>query len=350
MALAPINVNADQWNAFVSEQAGHLLQTATWGQFKSEFGWRSEIVAIGTQGVIRGGALVLYRSLPLGMGTIAYVPRGPVTDWADPAVTGPLLTTIDEAARRHGAILLKLEPDQRDTESMRTRLISWEFQESEQTVQPPRTILIDITGPTGDIESSDDKTLMRMSGSTRRKIRIPYRKGVKLRRGTHADLTAFNRMMQATGSRQEFGVHSAAYYERAFELFAPEHASLFMASYQGQDLAGLMAFAYGDTASYFFGASRDLHRNLMATYALQWEAIQWAREKGCAVYDMWGVPDVDEADLEEHFRDRRDGLWGPYGFKRGFGGDIVRMVGAWDKPYRPLRYEAYKLALRFRTQ
>jgi peptidoglycan pentaglycine glycine transferase (the first glycine) len=155
--------------------------------------------------------------------------------------------------------------------------------------------------------------------------------------------------MQVTGSRNAFGVHSAAYYRRAFELFAPDHAALLLASYEGQDLAGLMVFALGETAWYFYGASSNAERERMPTYALQWEAIRWARERGCTIYDLWGIPDEDEATLEAQFQTRSDGLWGVYGFKRGFGGTIARSVGAWDRVYNPLLYAMYSTVVRSRS-
>jgi lipid II:glycine glycyltransferase (peptidoglycan interpeptide bridge formation enzyme) len=62
------------------------------------------------------------------------------------------------------------------------------------------------------------------------------------------------------------------------------------------------------------------------------------------------VPDEDEATLEAQFQDRHDGLWGVYRFKRGFGGRLVRTIGAWDLVYAPLRYRLYRLALAVREK
>lgn len=81
----------------------------------------------------------------------------------------------------------------------------------------------------------------------------------------------------------------------------------------------------------------------MPTYLLQWEAIRWARKKGCKLYDLWGVPDYPETELEEHFLDRSEGLWGVYRFKRGFGGELRRTIGTWDKVYQPFLYQLYQL-------
>ena len=80
----------------------------------------------------------------------------------------------------------------------------------------------------------------------------------------------------------------------------------------------------------------------MPTYLLQWEAIRWAKEKGCTQYDLWGVPDEDDETLEANFTDRNDGLWGVYRFKRGFGGEVKRAALAWDKVYNPILYFGYQ--------
>jgi lipid II:glycine glycyltransferase (peptidoglycan interpeptide bridge formation enzyme) len=78
--------------------------------------------------------------------------------------------------------------------------------------------------------------------------------------------------------------------------------------------------------------------------------MRWARSLGCTSYDLYGVPDEDEETLEAEFAQRRDGLWGVYRFKRGFGGRLVRSVGAWDRVYAPLRYRLYCWTLAARNR
>jgi peptidoglycan pentaglycine glycine transferase (the first glycine) len=103
-----------------------------------------------------------------------------------------------------------------------------------------------------------------------------------------------------------------------------------------------MVFRLGVRAWYFYGASSDEERNRMPTYLLQWEGMRWAAGQGCLEYDLWGIPDEEEAVLEEQFSNRSDGLWGVYRFKRGFGGEMTRSVGAWDRVYNPLLYRLYQ--------
>jgi lipid II:glycine glycyltransferase (peptidoglycan interpeptide bridge formation enzyme) len=133
-----------------------------------------------------------------------------------------------------------------------------------------------------------------------------------------------------------------AYYRTAYDLFAPEQVALWLAEYGGQPLAGVMVFTWGQTAAYLYGASSHEERPRMPTYAAQWAAMRWAKAKGCSLYDLWGIPDAPEVELEAGFAGRSDGLWPVYRFKRGFGGEIRRTVGAADRVYNRLLHRLYQ--------
>jgi lipid II:glycine glycyltransferase (peptidoglycan interpeptide bridge formation enzyme) len=327
----------EAWNQLVAAHPnGNLLQTTLWGKLKDPFGWDWEIVTVGEQEPL-AGALVLYRALPMNLGTLAYVPRGPVVDWENASLVQDLLTEIERAARRRRAWACWIEPEALDGTIVEERLAEEGYARADRTIQPRSTILIDITPPEDDI-------LMAMKSKTRYNIRLSGRKDVEVRKGKLADVETYYDMMETTGERDDFGIHDRAYYRRAFELFAPRYqVALFLAYYEEQPLAGVMAFALGEKAWYISGASSNRERNRMPTYALQWAAIRWAKAQGCKVYDLWGIPDADEETLESTFTERSDGLWGVYRFKRGFGGDVVRYTGLWERALNPL----YPLAARF---
>jgi peptidoglycan pentaglycine glycine transferase (the first glycine) len=330
---------ADQaaWDALVAATpGGHVLQTWAWGELKARFGWHAQRVAAGP-----ACAQLLCRRLPGGLGTIAYVPKGPPADFRDEAALRVLLEAIRSVAQWQRALCLKIEPNLEDDPALAGRLRAMGFRPSPQEIQPRRTLVVDLDAEPGAL-------LEQMKQKTRYNIRLAARKGVTVRVGDEADLPQFYRLMELTAERDRFGIHSRAYYEAAHHLFVPSgRGCLLLAEHEGQLLAGLVAFAFGDTACYMYGASSDEKRNLMATYLLQWEAILWAREQGCRIYDLWGVPDEEEETLEAGFETRSDGLWGVYRFKRGFGGRLVRTIGAWDLVYAPLRYRLYTLAVRW---
>lgn len=317
----------DSWQSYLDSEHpdAHLLQTGRWAQLKSEFGWSPLPIRWES-----GGALILLRQLVSGM-RLAYVPKGPVGEWLPSQ-----LAQIDRACMKAGTFMLQLEPDIQLAEHERELLVSRGLAPSQKTVQPRRTLILDIT-------PDEEQILARMQQKTRYNIRLAERKGVSVR--PWSDLESFGKMMRGTGARQEFGVHSTAYYRRAYEIFQPHNeCELFVAEHEGSALAALMAFARGGRSWYFYGASTERERNRMPTYALQWAAIRWAKARGCTTYDLWGVPDEPEQALEGDFTNRNDGLWGVYRFKRGFGGELIRAEAAWLHVYGWTRYRLYQLA------
>jgi peptidoglycan pentaglycine glycine transferase (the first glycine) len=346
MSDALISILPETWDRFVAEHPGsHLLQTSSWGTLKSRFGWTAERVALSHNDELVAGAQILYRRLP-GLGRLAYVPKGPLVDWDDEEQVAAVLAALDQTARSQGAIALTVEPDLRDEAIYTERLLTLGFHPSPlDSVQPRRTILVDIS-------ADEDAILAAMKQKTRYNVRLAKRKGVTVREATEADLPVFHALMAVTGERDAFGVHAPAYYDAAYRLFVPRGwARLLLAEVEREPVAAVMAFALPPRAWYFYGASGDAHREKMAPYLLQWEAMRWAKSVGCATYDLYGVPDEDEETLEAHFAQRSDGLWGVYRFKRGFGGKLVRSVGAWDRVYAPLRYRLcyWLLTIRSRT-
>ena len=346
MTFQPLSpVAPDVWDNFVAAYpGGHVLQTSPWGALKSQFGWADERIGLLHETRLVAGTQVLYRRLPTGMGRLAYVPKGPLVDWADEQQISALMAALDQTARSQGAIALTLEPDLPDTRVHRERLLALGFRPSPfGSIQPRRTVVVDIS-------PEEDEVLAAMKSKTRYNVRLAGRKGVTVREATEADLPAFHELTAATAARDRFGVHAPAYYEAAYRLFVPRGwARLLLAEVEGEAAAALMVFALPPRAWYIYGASGNAHREKMPTYLLQWEAIRWSQSLGCTSYDLYGVPDEDGEVLEAEFTRRSDGLWGVYRFKRGFGGRLVRSVGAWDRIYAPARYQLYRWMLNARS-
>ncbi len=321
-STCPSHTRTADWEAFLFQHPNaHLLQTGAWGELKAAFGWSVERVIAG-----QTGAQILLRRIPFGM-NFAYLSKGPVGEkWGD------CWPEVDAVCRRRHAIFLKVEPDQWiGVDGINTPPPG--FQPSPHSIQPPRTLLVDLRG-------DEEAILGRMKQKTRYNIKLAQKKGVVVR--PTVDLEVFHRLMQVTGVRDQFGVHNLAYYQRAYDLFYTHNScELLVAEFEGEPLAALMVFAQGARAWYLYGASSNEHRDRMPTYLLQWEAMRWARGRGCTEYDLWGVPDVDENTLEAEFSQRSNGLWGVYRNKRGFGGKLYRAAGPWDRVYSPLAYQLY---------
>ncbi len=320
-------VSLPEWNQYVQSQPNlHLLQTGEWGELKAAFGWKS--VRIINE---KSGIQILFRKLPLGF-TIGYIPKLAVSV-QQLAYSQQLWHETDLVCKEHRAIFLKLEPDMWEGEHPSGITNYPLLITSPHNIQPPRTIIIDIKG-------SEDEILSRMKQKTRYNIRLAQKKGVTVR--PWDDLESFHKMMLLTGGRDGFGVHSLEYFQRAYVLLhSKQKGELLLAEFEGKPLAALFVARNGNRSYYLYGASTDEERNRMPTYLLQWEAMKWAKACGCEEYDLWGVPDEEEATLEANFEKRHDGLWGVYRFKRGFGGQVKRAAQAMDRVYKPLLYWAY---------
>jgi peptidoglycan pentaglycine glycine transferase (the first glycine) len=326
-------VSLSDWDAFLAKIPNpHILQTSAWGQLKVEFGWQLSHVIAG-----QCGAQILIKRLLPGV-RFAYIPKGPVGEaW------NPIWPSVDAICRERHCAFLKVEPDVFETDEAQDRHATPPvgFISSPHSIQPLSTLVVDLTPDEAHI-------LGRMKQKTRYNINLALKKNVVIR--PQAELDTFYQLMKITGQRDQFGIHSLAYYQRAYELFhAKNQCQLLLAEFNGQPISGLIAFRIGGRAWYFYGASSNEQRDKMPNYLLQWEAMRWAKSQGCDRYDLWGVPDADHATLEANFATRSDGLWGVYRFKRGFGGELMRSLGPWDRIYNPLLYRLYSIWLKYRN-
>jgi len=316
------------WDQIVArDPRGHLLQTWAWGDLKAAFGWRPYRLAIETDQGYVAGAQVLYR--PIGPLCAGYVPKGPFLAHEEPEIVTALWDSIHTLSRRQRAIWLKIEPPWGDEDAAHRALIQAAgFSPGDECVQPRRTIVVDLS-------VDEDKLLARMKSKWRYNIRLSSRKGVVVKELGPEGIDTFYDLMRITGQRDGFGIHSRDYYRRALELFQPlGRATLLIAYLEETPLAGLMPFAFNGQAWYMYGASSNEHREKMPNHLLQWRAMQWAREKGCREYDLWGIPDAENESAVH-------ALTGVGRFKQGIGGDVVRFLGAYDYVYhRPFHRAA----------
>ncbi len=356
------------WDDFVCARGGHLLQSAAWGELKARFGWTARRIALERDGVIIAGAQILFRRLPLGL-QFAYVPRGPVADPQDREALAELLDALCAAARERGAFALKIEPNwlgalplpfrERDGRKSSRR---FKFKD---LVSPMRDDLRGVRVGTCfqprttfhvDLARDLDSILAQMKPKWRYNIRLAERKRVQVRAGGADDLALFYQLLQITSQRDGFAIHSFDYYRAAFDLLtANDRARLLIAEYAREPLAAIFITAFGREAIYLYGASSNAHRERMPNHALHWAAMQWTKARGCAYYDLWGVGATAEANVgairpersaaESKELPQQHGL---YQFKQGFGGSVVRYVGAYDAIFSRIKFALYERALAMR--
>lgn len=325
------------WDAFVAAHPrGHFLQSGAWARHRANDGWfaRRCLVRDGEgSGTILAGAQILIHGRP-GLRR-AYCPRGPVCEPGDP--TWPALAAAMARATR-GCVALRLEPHWPDEPATRGFLIQAGLREA-AAIQPPSTLVL-------SLGRGEEALLAEMKQKWRYNLRLAERKGVTVRREGADALPTLEALIADTAARNGIGDRPAGYHAsvwRAFEAASPGAARLYVARFEGLALAASLVVHFGRCATYLYGGSSERERQRMPNHALQWAAIREAESAGLAQYDFWGIPDaLGVATVAGEALDavpvRGDGLWGVWGFKRGFGGQVWRAVGAWDQVHAPLRY------------
>jgi len=357
---------SNHWNELIAGLPGaHLLQSYEWSQVKARYGWQplyllwtgdgqvmvSTLEPADLDGIDAGAvtaAVLIQKKDVIRRGfaarlCILYCPKGPLLRWDDPLLRGRVLNDLQSFARRQGAIFLKLDPDvvlgrglpgsENDAPdagggAVLAELLARGWRYSDEQIQFKNTVLLDVA-------AGDDELLARMKQKTRYNVRLALKKGVSVRQGTPADWPMLYKMYAETSLRDGFVIRGRAYYETVWNTFA-HCSSALIAEAEGEPIAAVYLFHFAGRAYYLYGMSREAQRDKMPNYLLQWEAMRWARERGCQVYDLWGAPD--------EFKES-DPLWGVFRFKEGLGGQVQRSMGAWDYAPNPLWYAIYTRAM-----
>lgn len=325
------NLNNFSTDSLKPSKRSNILQSFFWGKIKGLFGWTP--IHFDYKGTV---ILVLIRKI-FGNFSIAYVPHGPMLPISEQ--TGSRLKEIGLEIKKDlplGCFVLRFDLP---SGIFKTDPVEFnmgpELKKASSDIQPPHTVLI-------SLKENEEEILGRMKSKTRYNIRLSFRKGVVVEKSGKESLDAWYELYEETALRDKITIHSKEYYRKIFELSQEGTESgdnpqivLFKAVYNNKLLAGNIVALYGNTATYLYGASSNENRNLMPAYALQWEAIKYAKEKDCATYDLFGIPPTNDPDHP---------MSGLYRFKTGFGGEILHRPGCWDLPLKPFIYKVYGFA------
>jgi peptidoglycan pentaglycine glycine transferase (the first glycine) len=279
--------------------------------------------------------------LPL---SVFYVPKGPILNWDEENAYPLVLEDLVRFSREQGAIFVKIDPDvvigsgilgknSRDCITglrIKSHLQKngWVF--SSEQIQFHNTMTI-------SLEPDESTLLNNMKQKTRYNIRLAVKKGVTVRVGDEMDLPNLYQLYANTSLRDGFVIREPDYYYRLWgTLLKSNYAEILIAQVDEVDVGAVFITRFARKAYYMYGMSLEAHRDKMHSYLLQWEAIIRAKLAGCEIFDMWGAPDVF---------DESDPMWGVYRFKEGFGGQVIRTIGAWDYPIHPKVYQLYTILL-----
>ncbi|HET8961404.1 lipid II:glycine glycyltransferase FemX [Nocardioides sp.] len=352
-------------------RSASFLQTPAWGLVKSE--WRRESLGWFRGDELVGAGLVLYRQLPKLRRYLAYLPEGPVIDWADDDLAawleplaghlrgrgafgirmGPPVITrrwsaaqvkegiADDGVRRLGQVPPLETSDTGARVVSQLEALGWRPQSVEggfAAGQPQYVFWVPLSGRT------EDDVLKGMNQQWRRNIKKAAKEGVVVHAAdpgdARADLKRFHDLYVHTAERDHFTPRGLPYFQTMYDALSaedPDRIRLWFAEHEGDLVAATIAIRVGAHAWYSYGASSTEKREVRGSNAVQWAMMRDALAAGADVYDLRGITDTLESD---------DPHLGLIQFKVGTGGEAVEYVGEWDLPLRPLLYRAFDLYMK----
>ena len=297
-----------------------FMQTIFWAELKEEYGFKPYFFTLSDQ-EYKEGLVVLERPIAKGF-SIAYIPHGPSVRLS----TTPDLLVISKELKKYlpkKCILIRYDLLSGTTGKEFPKKLGRGLNKSTVGIQVPDTTILDIS-------RTEDNILKAMHKKTRYNIKLASKKGVIVREADISELDNWYNMYEVTAKRDSIAIHSKAYYLSVYnraKLGTNIDMKLLFAEHEGELLAGIFVLISGDSATYLYGASSNIKRNLMPAYLLQWEAIRLVKGLGATSYDFFGIPPVN---------DKNHSMYGLYQFKIRFGGDIIHRDGCYDFFLSPL--------------
>ncbi len=327
-----VNYVSQSFKKQFDQLADHIIQSWEWGEFRKKTGVEVERISLFKNNKLTSVYQITFHKIPFTNFTAGFLPKSKIPE-------SQVLDFLKEVAKKHKAIFIKLEPnvtkDGFEAKRVKKLLSNKNITQSAQTIFATQTFLIDLT-------KSEEELLSKMHPKTRYNIRVAKKNGVKVEEATDAkSFEVFIKLQKETAARQKFFVHPGSYYRKMWQTLKPEgFAHLLLAKYEGKILVAWVLFRFGETLYYPYGGSQELHKNVMASNLLAWEAMRLGKKLGCEVFDFWGA-------LGEN-PNPSDPWYGFHRFKVGYGGKLVEFVGTFDLIINKPLYYFFTLADKLR--
>lgn len=321
----------EAYNGFLLANNGPIEQSYEWGELQCTVSGRPDFFVLGVFENVQMIASMLVIRQKMGLGkTWLWCPGGPVLSMVESDEPWPsevkaevfklLKNACEKEARKCGDLYLRIEP----AYEVEIKLFENE-KKSKDSYLPRDTLVL-------DLHKSEEELLKEMKQKGRYNIKIAQKAGLVIRKNYISDgsqcrlvLDSFYNILKETGLRDGFHLHAKSFYENFMKIL-DKNALLYSAHLDNKMLGGILVTYFGDKTTYYFGASSNECRNLMAPYLLQWTAILDAKMAGMKSYDFLGIAPEKSPDHP---------LAGVSEFKLKFGGKRVQYEKAVLIVYKP---------------
>lgn len=183
-----------------------------------------------------------------------------------------------------------------------------EFIKNRFLVSPFQTFLLNLRRPTNEIWNGFKK-------NARWSIKKGQKLNVDIAETTRWEAwKAFHHLHVDHAKANGYPAKSLEFMQGLFEiLYLKNMVKLFIATYEGTMVAGMLFLIYQDTMVYYSGASDSKYSRLLANDLLMWHAIQWGKEHN-----------IRTLNLEDTYPKKSSNLYGIHKFKEKWGGQLTK--------------------------
>jgi peptidoglycan pentaglycine glycine transferase (the first glycine) len=316
------------WDEFLKVNTDTGFRQSSW--YVAFTGSKNFGTVLREGGTVVGGAIIIKRSFTPEK-CYYYIPDGPVFLKGDSEI---------EQEQVFRAIMDFIERKRQNDQQVVSHLCInplWEhmpsfvteFQESSHFYGLPRSTQYI------DLSPSESAILAQMKPKGRYNIGVARRYGVSVTEDTSTQgVEDFLNICEEMYARKSLGEFDRDFFHELIPMLSSsEQGSVFFAEYQSVRLATALVVYFGRTATYWYGGSRAIHRNVMAPYLLQFEIMRKAKTLGYRYYDLFGVAPQSEVRSS----------WTDFSvFKRKFGGRELRRVPTLEYIYDPVAYREWE--------
>ena len=250
------------WDDFLEtvEDTG-FMQSAIWADFRGTNGVEYFGAILKHRGVTLGGAIV-QKCFTSSDSSFYYIQDGPVLPRDEATAENVFTAVMDYVNARRAAedqtiSHLRIEP-----RWYRLPSFVLGFQPApgdDDYTEPRRTLCVDLRQPMPTI-------LEHMKPKGRYNVRLAAKRGVRINEDSSTrGLEEFYNIYAETTARQQIDVKPREYFDTLISLISPrQKVATFFAEYAGERIATALVVYFGQRATYFFGGSRDIYREVMA--------------------------------------------------------------------------------------
>jgi lipid II:glycine glycyltransferase (peptidoglycan interpeptide bridge formation enzyme) len=322
-------IRNEEKNKF-NEVVDHPVQSWEWGEFRHDTKLKVKRVGFYSAGRLNKAIQVTFHPLPFLNYTAGYFPKGFMPNEDQ-------LAALKQLGEKNNALFIKMEPEvakEVGHASAHRKLADFLL---DNGAVPGRPLFSNYSFMI-DLKKSETELFAALSSKTRYNVNLAARKGVKIvENSTDEGLKTYLEILGETTQRKGFYAHTPEYFEKMWHnLKSSGMMKIFNAVYEGKVLVSWIIFIFNDKLYYPYGASRSIHRDVMASNLLMWEMILYGKQQKCTQFDLWGClgPKANS----------RNAWYGFHRFKKGYGGQHLEYLGSYDLVFNQPLYKLFRIA------